>query len=460
MKHLVHQFRYKDKFLAFDVCSNTLLELDLLSYRALELYSQQQFSIDEIVLTLKDQGFTEGISEIRETIDDIVKLHKDKILFSDEAIPEGSLFGDDTIIKAMCLHVAHDCNLRCNYCFASSGHFGGTRTMLDLETGMAAIDFLIKSSKGRKHLEIDFFGGEPLMNFDIVKQLVEYSKKQAMLYGKVIKLTLTTNGLLLTDGIREYLNNEQISLVLSLDGRKEINDSMRHTLDGKSSYDVIVPNLQKTVDGRDHDNYYLRGTYTSENLDFAEDVKHMRDLGFQYVSVEPVVAPENLSYALTEEHVERIKKEYELLAEEYISSQGTAKEFSFFHFQVDLDKGPCVAKRLSGCGAGHHYVAVTPEGDIYPCHQFVGMSEFLMGNVKQEEGIQSPELVAEFKNTNIYAKELCKTCWARFMCAGGCHANAYAFNKDLTKPYVAACEITKARLEAALYIKAIELSKG
>jgi uncharacterized protein len=451
MKHLVHQFHFKDKYLAFDVVSNTLLELDVMSYRVLELYSED-IAIDEIIRIIKSEGFEESSEEVRETILDIIKMKEERSLFNEEIIPNGSLFGDDAIIKAMCLHIAHDCNLRCKYCFASSGHFGGKRRMLDIETGKAAVDFLILQSKNRKHLEIDFFGGEPLMNFEVIKVLVEYVKEQAKLHDKIIKLTLTTNGVLLADDIRDYLNKENISLVLSLDGRKEINDNMRYTLDGSSSYDVIVPNLQATVASRDNENYYVRGTYTSKNIDFAADVKHMSDLGFRYISVEPVVAPEDMQYALTNKHLQQIQQEYEKLVEVYIQSLGTEQEFYFFHFNVDLENGPCVAKRLSGCGAGHHYVAVTPEGDIYPCHQFVGKEDFLLGNVKG--GINRLEIINQFKETNIYTKPLCRECWARFMCAGGCHANAYGFNQDINQPYQIACEITKKRLEAALYIKA------
>ncbi|OEH84570.1 thioether cross-link-forming SCIFF peptide maturase [Desulfuribacillus stibiiarsenatis] len=456
MDNSIHQFRVKDKFLVFDIASNTLLEFDALSYRVLELF-RCGHDIDSIIQTMKTEGFTESSEEISDTYQDILTLKSDKVIFTKEVVPSHSLFGNDTIIKAMCLHIAHDCNLRCKYCFAASGHFGGNRTMIDVETGKAAIDFLIEHSKGRQHIEIDFFGGEPLMNMEVVKELVDYAKQQEKQHHKIFKLTLTTNGLLLNEEIRDYLNEQGISLVLSLDGRKEINDKMRHTLDGESCYDVIVPNLKETVKGRNHDNYYLRGTYTSENLDFAADVLHMRDLGFEYISVEPVVAPENLSYALTEEHVDTIRNEYRKLADEYIASKGTNREFSFFHFDVDLENGPCVAKRLSGCGAGHHYVAVTPEGDIYPCHQFVGRQEFLLGNVT--EGITQHQLIEQFKNNNVYTKVKCRECWARYMCAGGCHANAYAFNQDLLEPYETTCAITKDRLETALYIKALELAE-
>ncbi len=456
MKHLVHQFSYKNKYLALDVCSNSLLELDPLSYRIMDLY-RSGYEEQAIVAMIEQEGHDTDREDIINTLHDIIQLRTEGTLFTEDVIPREPLFGDETIIKAMCLHIAHDCNLRCNYCFAASGHFGGQRTMLDVETGKKAIDFLITHSKSRKHLEIDFFGGEPLMNFQVTQELVEYAKEMATKHDKVIKLTLTTNGVLLTPEIREYLNRENISLVLSLDGRKHINDNMRHTLDGSSSYEVIVPNLQATVAERNYDNYNVRGTYTSRNLDFAEDVKHMRDLGFQNISVEPVVAPENMGYALTEEHLPKIAEQYEALADEYISTKGTDKQFTFFHFQMDLENGPCLAKRLSGCGAGHHYVAVTPEGDIYPCHQFVGKEQFLLGNVHR--GLDQPERMEQFKHTNIYTKPACSQCWARFMCAGGCHANAHGFNDDINIPYSTACEITKKRLETALYIKAVELSE-
>lgn len=460
MKNLVHLFKYKDKYLALDIVSNSLIELDELAYEVMGQYivcENDSLKLEGLKNNLIKKGYSVSDSELESIVQEIVQLKNDKTFFNKEIIPQGSLFGDETIIKAMCLHVAHDCNLRCRYCFAHSGHFGGKRMLLDVETGKKAIDFLIKSSKNRKHLEIDFFGGEPLMNMDVTKALITYAKEEASKYDKIINLTLTTNCMLLDEEYMDYLNQENISLVLSLDGDKNTNDNMRHTIDGSSSYDTIVPNIQATIKSRNNTGYVVRGTYTGEKLEFSDDVKHMRDLGFYYLSMEPVVAPEQVPYALTPKHLKKIEEEYEKLADDYLASLGTDREFNFFHFNVDLEDGPCLAKRLSGCGAGNHYIAVTPDGEIYPCHQFVDKKEFLLGHV--DKGITNHDLIEKFKATNIYAKEDCKTCWARFMCAGGCHANAYDFNKNINQPYQLACEITKRRLETALYIEAVKASR-
>ena len=358
----------------------------------------------------------------------------------------------DPVVKALCLHIAHDCNLKCRYCFAEEGEYHGKRELMSLEVGKKAIDFLIKASGKRKNLEVDFFGGEPLMNFGVVKGIVEYARSIEKEHNKNFRFTITTNGILLNDEIMDYINKNMHNVVLSLDGRKEVNDRMRPRAGGQGSYDNIVPKFQKLADSRNQTDYYVRGTFTHYNLDFAKDVMHMADLGFKQTSVEPVVAPETEDYALTSEHIEKVCAEYDKLTEEYVKRYDEGRGFNFFHFMVDLDQGPCAIKRLSGCGAGHEYLAVAPNGDIYPCHQFVGNKDFLMGNVNENKIDENIEKM--FERSNVYTKEKCKNCFAKFYCSGGCSANAYNFNGDINKPYELACEFEKKRLECSIAIEA------
>jgi uncharacterized protein len=325
---------------------------------------------------------------------------------------------------------------------------------MDEETAKRAVDFLVRNSGARRNLEIDFFGGEPLMNMDVVRKTVEYIKENEESWGKKINLTITTNGVLLNDENLEYINEYMDNLVLSIDGRKEINDKMRKTVSGKGSYDVIVDKLKKAADSRNQDRYYVRGTFTSMNLDFSEDVKHLAEMGFKQISVEPVVAPDGSGYELKEEHLPILFKEYEKLAKYYAEKWQTDDWFNFFHFMIDLTQGPCVAKRVRGCGAGSEYVAVTPEGDIYPCHQFVGQTEFIIGNVYGNE--LDYELMDTFKEKNVFTKKSCMDCWARYYCSGGCHANSWNLNKDLDIPYELGCELQKKRIECAIWAKAME----
>ncbi len=358
----------------------------------------------------------------------------------------------ETVVKALCLHVAHDCNLACRYCFAGEGEYHGRRSLMSFEVGKKALDFLIANSGNRRHLEVDFFGGEPLMNWPVVKQLVEYGRSREKPCGKEFRFTLTTNGVLLSDEIMEFCNREMSNVVLSLDGRKEVNDRMRPFRGGAGSYDRIVPKFRKFAESRGQKNYYVRGTFTRYNLDFASDVLHFADLGFRQMSVEPVVASPEEPYALQPEDIPRILKEYDRLAVEYIKRKKEGRGFNFFHFMIDLDQGPCVAKRLSGCGSGTEYLAVTPWGDLYPCHQFVGQEEFLLGNV--DEGITRTDLRDAFKLCNVYAKEKCRGCFARFYCSGGCAANAYHYDGSITGAYDIGCEMQKKRIECAIMIKA------
>lgn len=357
-----------------------------------------------------------------------------------------------TVVKALCLHIAHDCNLACKYCFAEEGEYHGRRALMSFEVGKKALDFLIANSGNRRNLEVDFFGGEPLMNWEVVKKLVEYGRSQEKIHNKNFRFTLTTNGVLLDDEIMEYCNREMSNVVLSLDGRREVNDRMRPFRKGAGSYDLIVPKFQKFAESRNQTNYYVRGTFTRNNLDFSQDVLHFADLGFKQMSIEPVVAASTELYAIQEEDIPKILSEYDKLAVEYINRKKEGRGFNFFHFMIDLQQGPCVAKRLSGCGSGTEYLAVTPWGDLYPCHQFVGQEKFLLGNV--EEGITNTEIQDQFKLCNVYAKEKCRDCFARFYCSGGCAANSYNFHGSITDAYEIGCQMQKKRIECSIMIKA------
>ncbi len=400
--------------------------------------------------------------EYREILDEIRELADRGMLFKEDTYRQGLIDFQKrkTVVKALCLHIAHDCNLACRYCFAGEGEYHGDRALMSFEVGKKALDFLIENSGNRRNLEVDFFGGEPLMNWEVVKQLVAYGREQEKLHDKNFRFTLTTNGVLLNDEIMEFCNREMANVVLSLDGRKEVNDRMRPTRNGKGSYDLIVPKFQKFASQRRAlgKSYYVRGTFTRENLDFASDVLHYADLGFDQLSMEPVVAPPEEPYALQEEDLPRLMEEYDRLAREFVERKKAGKGFTFFHFMLDLEGGPCVYKRLSGCGSGTEYLAVTPWGDLYPCHQFVGNPDFLLGNV--EEGIVRPEICNEFKLCNVYAKPSCRDCFARFYCSGGCAANAYNFHGKITDAYEIGCALEKKRVECALMIKAALAEKA
>jgi uncharacterized protein len=390
--------------------------------------------------------------KIREAYQEIVYLEENGMLYSDADDISNLKYNEENIVKAMCLHVAHDCNLKCEYCFASQGNFKGERSMMNLETGKKALLYLAQNSGNRRNLEVDFFGGEPLMNFQTVKDLVEYGRSIEKEYKKHFRFTITTNGVLLDDDKIKYINENMDNVVLSLDGRKTVNDAMRLTVSGEGSYDVILPNIKKMVQARGDKDYYVRGTFTSKNLDFGKDALNFHKEGFKKISIEPVVAPEEMDYAIKEEHLGRILQEYEDFSKEYIRLTHEDKDFMFFHFMIDLNQGPCVVKRAVGCGAGSEYLAVTPEGELYPCHQFVGEKEFLLGTL--DTGVQNVELRDRFKVANVYNKEECRNCWARFYCSGGCHANAHYAHNDIMKPYEIGCEMEKKRIECALSVLA------
>ena len=447
---MIHQYKSNGYNIVMDVNSGAVHVVDDVTYDAIELF--EDISSSEIVDKLKDK-YNE--SDILEAIDEIEELKKDGQLFTEDIYqPFVEKFKENrqTVVKALCLHIAHDCNLACKYCFAEEGEYHGRRELMSFEVGKKALDFLVKNSGNRVNLEVDFFGGEPLMNWEVVKQLVEYGRSLEKPYNKKFRFTLTTNGVLLNDEIMEYLNKEMSNVVISLDGRKEVNDRMRPFRNGKGSYDLIVPKFKKLAESRNQTNYYIRGTFTRDNLDFSEDVKHFADLGFKQMSIEPVVGPEEDPYSIREEDLPTIMEEYDKLALEYIKREKEGRGFNFFHFMIDLNQGPCVYKRLSGCGSGTEYLAVTPWGDFYPCHQFVGNEDFLMGNVN--DGIVRKDIVSTFGDWNVYSKEKCKNCFARFYCSGGCAANSYNFHGTINDAYDIGCEMQRKRVECSIMIKA------
>ena len=448
---MVHQYKNNGYNIVLDVNSGAIHVVDDVTYDVIELFEDN--SAKEIIEKLVDRY---PQTEIEEAIQEVNELKDNEELFTEDTYKERIIDFKkrQTVVKALCLHIAHDCNLACRYCFAEEGEYHGRRALMSYETGKQALDFLIANSGSRRNLEVDFFGGEPLMNWDVVKQLVAYGREQEKLHDKHFRFTLTTNGVLLNDEIMEFANKEMDNVVLSIDGRKEVHDRMRPFRKGAGSYDLIVPKFQKFAESRHQDKYYVRGTYTHFNTDFSKDVLHLADLGFKQISVEPVVAQPTDEYALKESDLPVLFDEYDRLAAEMVKRNKAGNGFNFFHFMIDLEGGPCVYKRLSGCGSGTEYLAVTPWGDLYPCHQFVGNEDFLMGNVW--DGIKATDIQDEFKCCNVYAKEKCRNCFARFYCSGGCAANAYHCHGDINKPYETGCELQRKRVECAIMLKAAE----
>lgn len=445
----IHKFKQENDYYILDVNSGAIHVVDELVY---ELVGQDSLMDKIYILDKYSEKYTE--EEIDEAYEEVNGLIKDELLYSKDLYEKIGLEAAESksYIKALCLNIAHDCNLRCKYCFADEGEYKGKRELMTADTGKKAIDFVIKHSGPRKHIEVDLFGGEPLIAFDVVKEIVEYAKKEEKKYDKEIRFTMTTNATLLNDEIMKYIDENIGNIVLSIDGRKEVNDKVRVTRDNKGSYDKILPKIKSMVKMRDKDKqYYVRGTFTRENLDFFNDIMHLANEGFDEISVEPVVLPSEHPLSLREEDLPKIFEEYDKLCREMIKSKKEEKKFKFYHFNIDLQGGPCVYKRISGCGAGHEYIAITPSGDIYPCHQFVGTEEFKMGNI--QEGILDENLQEYFKKGNIYFKPECRECWARFYCSGGCQANNYNFNKDIKKPYKLGCEMQKKRIECAIALK-------
>ncbi len=448
---MIHKYSLNGYNIVLDVHSGGVSVVDDAAYALLDyLDAPMQEKCPEEILDKLSERF--GRDELESAYAELYGMYQDGILFSEDDYEQ---FADKMVsspVKAMCLHIAHDCNLRCKYCFASTGDFGHGRKLMDFETGKRAIDFLIEHSGTRRNLELDFFGGEPLMNYEVVKQVVAYARSIEKQHNKNFRFTITTNGVQLTEDKFEFLNKEMSNVVLSIDGRKEVNDRMRPNAGGKGSYDTILPHFQKFVESRGQDQYYVRGTFTRYNLDFAEDVLDLNAKGFDQISVEPVVTDSKYDYALREEDLPKVFAEYERLAKELIRRKKEGKGFNFFHFMIDLDQGPCAIKRLRGCGCGNEYVAVTPDGDIYPCHQFVGMEDWKMGNLY--DGTFDLKRKEYFAHANIYGKEECGKCWAKFYCSGGCNANNLQYAGDVLKPYRLACEMEKKRLECAIMIKA------
>lgn len=453
---MIHKYKLGDYNVVLDVNSGGVHVVDELTYDMLDNVAPP-FAPECPENVVEKLSRFYDLEEIRSCYAEVLEAYEEGILFSPDDYEKYANFAVASPIKAMCLHISHDCNLRCKYCFASTGDFGEGRKLMTYETGKQAIDFLLKNSGDRVNLELDFFGGEPLMNFDVVKQVVEYARSQEPIYKKKFRFTITTNGMLLTDDKIDFINKEMSNVVLSIDGRKEVNDNMRPRADGKGSFDRIVPLYQKLVQQRGDKEYYVRGTYTKYNLDFSDDVFALLDAGFDQISVEPVMADPSEPYAITEADLPRIFEEYERLMQRILDYEATGKKFNFFHFMLDLDQGPCAIKRLRGCGCGNEYVAITPDGDIYPCHQFVGEPKYKMGNLA--DGTFNQEMKSDFAKTHIYSKPDCRTCWARFYCSGGCNANNYQYAGDVHKAHKLSCEIEKKRLECAIVLKAIRMDR-
>ena len=459
---MIRQYKSNGLNIVMDVNSGSIHVVDDIVYDVIPLVEplvaegvKDADTIKAAVYHLSGVSYPEA--EVGEAVDEILELEKEGQLFTKD-IYENYVFDfkkRPTVVKALCLHIAHDCNLACKYCFAEEGEYHGRRALMSFEVGKKALDFLVANSGNRVNLEVDFFGGEPLMNWQVVKDLVNYGRSIEAANNKKFRFTLTTNGVLLNDEILEFANKEMANVVLSIDGRKEVHDRMRPFRGGQGSYDLIVPKFQKVAESRNQTNYYVRGTFTHHNLDFSEDVLHLADLGFKQISVEPVVAQPTDDYAITEEDLPKLREEHDKLAAEMIRRRREGRPFNFFHFMIDLEGGPCVAKRLSGCGSGTEYLAVTPWGDFYPCHQFVGNEKFLMGNV--DEGITRTDLQDQFKCCNVYAKEKCKKCFAKFYCSGGCAANSYNFHGNINDAYDVGCELERKRVECAIMLKAMQM---
>ncbi len=466
---MIHQYKNNGYNIVMDINSGAVHVVDDTTYDMIALLEgKMQGTISkteevpgrmeelrEGTLREMSSNIDASAEELSEIYEELLLLAKDGTLFTEDAYKHRVMdFSNrETVVKALCLHIAHDCNLSCKYCFAEEGMYHGQKAeWMPFEVGKQALDFLIANSGNRHNLEVDFFGGEPLMNWQVVKDLVAYGREQEKIHDKNFRFTLTTNGVLLNDEIMEFANREMANVVLSTDGRPQIHNMMRPFPSGAASSELVMPKFKKFADSRNQDKYYVRGTFTRNNLDFAEDVLYLADQGFKQISVEPVVAKDTDDYALREEDLPTLFAEYDKLAAEMVRRHGSEEDFNFFHFMIDLEGGPCVYKRLSGCGSGTEYLAVTPRGDLYPCHQFVGNEDFLMGNVW--DGVKREDIQSEFKNCNVYAKEKCSNCFARFYCSGGCAANSYNFHGDIHDAYDVGCELQKKRIECAIMIKA------
>ena len=454
---MVHQYKLNGYNIVLDTASGSVHSVDEVAYDIIEMYKEK--SEDGIVASIleKYEG-REDVTEadIRECISDVRQLESEGKLFSEDKYEKLAyeFKNNSNVVKALCLHVAHTCNLNCSYCFASQGKYHGDRALMTFEVGKRAFDFLIENSGSRRNLEVDFFGGEPLMNWDVVKKLVAYAREIEGKHNKNFRFTLTTNGLLLDDEVIDFLNREMSNVVLSLDGRREVNDHFRKSYSGEGSYDTIVPKFQRLVEKREGKNYYVRGTFTHNNVDFTNDIFHMADLGFTELSMEPVVCPPDDPYALTEEDMPVILEQYEILAKEMIKRRREGRPFTFYHYMLDLKNGPCIYKRITGCGSGTEYMAVTPWGELFPCHQFVGDEKYSLGNIW--DGVKNLPVQDEFRGCNSYSRPECRDCWAKLYCSGGCAANAYHATGSIGGVYKYGCELFKKRIECAVMMGVAE----
>lgn len=448
---MIHQYKQNGYNIVLDSLSGSVHAVDEVAYDIIGMYENtKKCDIVKIILE-KYPDLTR--QDVEACIGDVEALKEQKLLFCDDIYEDKAdvLKSKNNVVKALCLHVAHTCNLNCSYCFASQGKYQGEKALMSFEVGKAALDFLVKNSGTRKNLEVDFFGGEPLMNWQVVKDLVAYARSIEKEHNKNFRFTLTTNGMLLDDEVTEFCNREMDNVVLSLDGRQKVHDHLRRDYQGRGSYEIIVPKFLDFVKKRGDKNYYMRGTYTHNNVDFTNDIFHMADLGFSELSMEPVVCAPTDPYALTEADLPELFRQYEILADEMIKRDEEGRGFTFYHYMIDLANGPCIYKRISGCGSGTEYMAVTPQGDFYPCHQFVGDEKYLMGNVW--DGVTNTDLREKFRKCNVYSRPECKDCWAKLYCSGGCAANAYHATGDINGIYEYGCELFKKRMECAIMIQ-------
>ena len=454
---MVHQYKLNGYNIVLDTNSGSVHSVDEVAYDIIELYKQK--NADEIVKIITEKyGVDE--SEVLECIEDVKELENQGKLWSEDEYEDLAIDfkNRNTVIKALCLHIAHSCNLNCSYCFAAQGKYHGEDALMSFETGKRALDFLVENSGTRRNLEVDFFGGEPLLNFDVVKQLVKYARSIEKDKNKNFRFTLTTNGVLIDDDVIDFCNAEMDNVVLSLDGRPEIHDHFRKDMGGNGSYDKILPKFKKFVEKRGDKSYYMRGTFTHNNVDFTNDIFHMADLGFKELSMEPVVCPPNEPYALTDEDLPILLRQYEILSKEMLKRKKAGNGFTFYHYMIDLTNGPCIYKRITGCGSGTEYMAVTPQGELYPCHQFVGDEKYKLGDIWN--GVSNHEKVNEFKLCNAYAKEECKDCFARLYCSGGCAANSYHATGNINGVYEYGCKLFKKRIECAIMMQVAEAEEN
>ena len=454
---MVHQYKLNGYNIVIDTCSGSVHSVDEVAYDIIGMYkSKSEDEICDFILEKYSNMPDVTREDILLCIGDIKALEESGKLYSEDRYEKLAYDykNNSNVIKALCLHVAHTCNLNCSYCFASQGKYQGERAIMSFEVGKRAFDFLIENSGDRKNLEVDFFGGEPLMNWDVVKQLVAYARSIEKEHNKNFRFTLTTNGLLINDEVIDFLNKEMSNVVLSLDGRKEVHDLFRRDYAGNGSYDRIIPKFKRLVDARGGKNYYMRGTFTHNNVDFTEDILHMADLGFTELSMEPVVCAPSDPCALTEEDLPKLFEQYEILAKEMIKRKREGRPFTFYHYMLDLKNGPCIYKRITGCGSGTEYMAVTPWGELFPCHQFVGDPKYSLGNIW--DGVKNTSCQDEFRSCNAYAREECRDCWAKLYCSGGCAANAYHATGNIGGIYKYGCELFKKRIECAIMMNIAE----